>query len=80
MTIFFLKKSHCDVDLDPITMKRELFRGIDIPNTCVKLYRNWTINEANIAMTLFFFLKTVTVTLTLALERSNSNLCTILSY
>ena len=26
-------------------MKRELVRGIVISNTCVKLYRNWIINE-----------------------------------
>ena len=26
-------------------LKRELFRGIVISNTCVKLYRNWIINE-----------------------------------
>ena len=26
-------------------LKRELVRGIVISNTCVKLYRNWIINE-----------------------------------
>ena len=26
-------------------LKRELIRGIVISNTCVKLYRNWIINE-----------------------------------
>ena len=41
----FSKNSHCDLDLDPITLKRELVRGIVISNTCVKLYRNWIINE-----------------------------------
>ena len=39
----FTKNSHCD--LDPIMLKRELVRGIVISNTCVKLYRNWIINE-----------------------------------
>ena len=32
-------------------LKRELVRGIVIPNTCVKLYRNWIINEVARAMT-----------------------------
>ena len=41
----FSKNSHCDLDLDPITLKRELVRGIVISNTRVKLYRNWIINE-----------------------------------
>ena len=41
----FSKNSHCDLDLDPITLKRELVRCIVISNTCVKLYRNWIINE-----------------------------------
>ena len=41
----FSKNSHCDLDLDPIMLKRELVRGIVISNTCVKLYRNWIINE-----------------------------------
>ena len=37
------KNIHCD--LDPITLKRKLIRGIVISNTCVKFYRNWIINE-----------------------------------
>ena len=41
----FSKNSHCDLDLDPITLKREFVRGIVISNTCVKLYPNWIINE-----------------------------------
>ena len=41
----FSKNSHCDLDLDPITLKRDLVRGTVISNTCVKLYRNWIINE-----------------------------------
>ena len=41
----FSKNSHCDLDHDPITLKREFVRGIVISNTCVKLYRNWIINE-----------------------------------
>ena len=32
-------------------LKREFFRGIVIPNICVKLYRNWIINEVARAMT-----------------------------
>ena len=40
----FSKNSHCDLDLDPIMLKCELFRGIVISNTCVKLYWNWIIN------------------------------------
>ena len=51
MTIFFSKNSHCDRDLDHITLKRKLVRDIVIPNTCVKLYRNWKINEVARAMT-----------------------------
>ena len=42
MTKIF-SKNHCD--LDPIMLKREFVRGVVIPNTCVKLYRNWIINE-----------------------------------
>ena len=38
MTKFFSKNSHCNFDLDPIMLKRELLRGIITPNTCVKLY------------------------------------------
>ena len=34
----FSKKSHCDLDLDPIKLKCELVQGIVISNTCVKLY------------------------------------------
>ena len=45
------KKSHCDLYLDLIMLKRELVRGIVISNTCVKLYRNWLINEVTRAMT-----------------------------
>ena len=45
MTKCFSKNSHCDLDLDPITLKRKFVRGFVIPNTCVKLYRNWIINE-----------------------------------
>ena len=51
MTKFFSKNSHCDLYLDPITLKRKLVRGIVISNTCVKLYRNWIINEVARAMT-----------------------------
>ena len=43
----FSKNSHCN--LDPIILKRELVWGI--VNTCVKLYRNWIINEVARAMT-----------------------------
>ena len=50
MTKFFLKNSHCDLDLNPITLKRELVRGIVIFNICVKLYRNWIINAVARAM------------------------------
>ena len=32
-------------------LKRELVRGIVIPNICVKLYRNWIINEVVRGMT-----------------------------
>ena len=46
MTKFFSKNSHCHLDLDPITLKRELIRGIVMPNTCVKLYQNCIINES----------------------------------
>ena len=46
MTKFFSKNSHCDLDLDSITLKRKLIRGIVMPNTCVKLYQNWIINES----------------------------------
>ena len=46
-----MTNSHCDLDLDPIMLKPELVRGIVIPNTCVKLYRNWIINEVARAMT-----------------------------
>ena len=42
---FFSKNNHCYLDLDPIMLKRELVRDIVISNTCVKLYRNWIINE-----------------------------------
>ena len=45
------KNSHCDLDLDPIMLKRKLVRGIVIPNTCVKLYRNWIRNKVARAMT-----------------------------
>ena len=41
----FSKNSNRDLDLDPIMLKRELVRGIVISNNCVKLYRNWIINE-----------------------------------
>ena len=53
MTKFF-ENSHCDLDLDPRTLKRKLIQGIVIPNTCMKLYRNWLINEGTRAMTKFF--------------------------
>ena len=73
----FSKNSHCDLDLDPITLKRELVRGIVISNTCVKLYRNWIINEVARAGEHTnertsddkVFLKIVTATLTLTLSR-----------
>ena len=32
-------------------LKRELVRDIVIPNICVKLYRNWIINEVARVMT-----------------------------
>ena len=32
-------------------LKREFIGGIVIPNTCVKLYQNWIINEVANAMT-----------------------------
>ena len=32
-------------------LKHELVRGIVITNTCVKLYRNWIINEVARGMT-----------------------------
>ena len=51
MTMFFSINSHCDLDLDPITLKREFIRGIVILNTFVKLYWNWIINEVARAMT-----------------------------
>ena len=51
MTKFFSKNSHCDLNLEPITLKREIVRGIVISNTCVKLYRNLMINEVARAMT-----------------------------
>ena len=53
MTKFFSKNSHCDLDLDldSIMLKRKLVQGIVKPNTCVKLYRNWIINEVARAMT-----------------------------
>ena len=54
MTKFFSKNSHCDLDLDLITLKRELIRGIVILNTCVKLYQNWITNEGTRAMTMLF--------------------------
>ena len=73
----FSKISHCDLDLDRIMLKSELLRGTVIPNACVKLYRNWIINEGTRALTVFF-LKIAPVTLILALERSN--LSEILSY
>ena len=79
MTKFFSKNSHCDIDLDSVMLKREFIRGIVIPNTCVKLYQNWIINEGTRAMTMFFS-KIASETLTLALERSYSHLTKILSY
>ena len=51
MTKFFSKNSHCDLDLDSIMLKHKLIRGIVISNICVKLYRNWIINEVARAMT-----------------------------
>ena len=66
--------------LGTITLKRNFVRGIVILNMCMKLYRNWIINEGTRVMTIFFFLNVATVTLTLAQERSNSNLSKILSY
>ena len=51
MTSIFFSKIHCDLDLDPITLKSEFVRGNVIPNTCVKLYRNWIINEVARVMT-----------------------------
>ena len=51
MTKFFSKNSHCDLDLDPIMLKRKLIRGIVISNICVKLYRNWIIIEVARVMT-----------------------------
>ena len=50
MTKLF-QKSHCDHDLDPIMLKRELVGGIVIPNTCVNLYQNWIMNEVARGMT-----------------------------
>ena len=41
----------CDLDLDPITLKCKLIRGIVIFNVYLKLYRNWIINEVARAMT-----------------------------
>ena len=73
MTKMF-KNSYFGVDLDSITLKRNLLRGIVIPNTCVKLYRNRIINEGTRALKCFFFIKIATVTLSVALERLNSNL------
>ena len=49
--IKYSKNSHCDLDLHPITLKRELVRGIVIPIIYVTLYRNWMINEVARAMT-----------------------------
>ena len=49
LTIFFLKNSHCDLDL--ITLKRKLVRGIVILNTCANFYRNCIINEVARAVT-----------------------------
>ena len=51
MAKFFKKNSHCNLDLNPITLKRKLIRGIVIPNICVKVYRNWIINEVVRVMT-----------------------------
>ena len=77
MTMFFSSRnSHRDLGFDPTTLKRKLVQGIVIPNTYVKLYRNWIINEGARAITMFF-LKIAAVTL--ALECSNSNLSKILS-
>ena len=54
MTKFFIfENSHCDHDFDPIMPKHELIRGIVIPNTCVKFYLNWIINESTRTMTYF---------------------------
>ena len=49
---FFFFNCHCDLDLDPNSLKRKLIRGIVISNTCVKLYRNWIIDEVARVMTI----------------------------
>ena len=51
---FFSKNSHCDLNLDPMTLNRKLIRGIVIPNTCMKLYRNWLINKGIRAINMLF--------------------------
>ena len=52
-TKFFSINSHCDLDLDldPITLKRKLVRGIVIYKFFVKVYQNWIINEVARVMT-----------------------------
>ena len=40
-----------ELDLDTIMLKRELVRGIVKANPCLKLYRNWIINEVDRVMT-----------------------------
>ena len=51
MMTIFSKNTHCDLDLHPITLKRKLVKGIVIPDTCLKLYWNWIINEVARVMT-----------------------------
>ena len=47
----FSNSSHCDLDHDPIMLLCKLVQHIVIPSTCVKLYRNWRINEISRVMT-----------------------------
>ena len=45
------KKSHSNFDFKPKTLKVELARDIIIPNICVKLYQNTSINIGARVMT-----------------------------
>ena len=50
MTKFFTN-NNCDRDLDPATLLCKLVQDTVTPITCVKLYRNWLINEVATEMT-----------------------------
>ena len=50
----FSSNSNCNLDLSHIMLKHKLIEDVAIPEICMKLYQNQTINESIGLLTTYF--------------------------